>query len=144
MGEDIQITPRLCYYSQKVSWIDDVVYHYNMMNETSYVNSGTNSIKLERNYRESLGSWCVIRNFFSGKPFPQIKERLENYVCFYAFQGMLLSAKNGHKLEFKKFKNIFRTVNRYNWYKIGNRNRLIVYLKCNYYVSRLLSYRHDA
>lgn len=144
MGEDIQVTPRLCYYAQKISWIDDVVYHYNMMNESSYVNSGTNTVKQERNYWESLGSWTIIREFFIGKPFPKIKDRLENYVCFYAFQGMLLSAKNGHELEFKKFKNIFRTVSRSNWYKIGNQNRLIVYIKCNYYISRLLSYRHDA
>lgn len=143
MGEDIQVTPRLCYYAQKISWTDDVVYHYNMMNESSYVNSGKNSFKLEKNYWESLNSWYVLRNFFKGKTFASISERIENYMCFYSYHGMQLSALNGHKLEFLDFKKIFNTISRSNWYKIGNKNRLIVYLKTNYYILRVSYYRHD-
>lgn len=38
VGEDMQVMAKLAYYSQKVSTIKEVVYHYDNTNETSYMN----------------------------------------------------------------------------------------------------------
>ena len=36
-GEDMQVLPKLVYYAQKVARIDDIIYHYNCLNEDSYM-----------------------------------------------------------------------------------------------------------
>ena len=42
-GEDVLITPRLMYYSQKVTACNAFTYHYNQCNSNSYVNNLPNS-----------------------------------------------------------------------------------------------------
>lgn len=42
-GEDVLITPRLVYYSQKVATCNAFTYHYNQCNSNSYVNSLPNN-----------------------------------------------------------------------------------------------------
>ena len=42
-GEDVLITPRLMYYSQKVTACNAFTYHYNQCNSNSYVNSLPNN-----------------------------------------------------------------------------------------------------
>jgi glycosyltransferase involved in cell wall biosynthesis len=141
MGEDIQVTLRLCYYAKRISWIDDVVYHYNLMNSNSYVHSGTNPCKLEENYFESMRSWNVNRKFFKNKGDELLFIQLEKNVCFYAFNGMILSAQNGHKERFDKFKKCFKSINESNWNFNGSNNKWIVRLKENYSFARFL-YSH--
>lgn len=38
VGEDMQVLPKLVFYAKKIAKIDDVIYHYNCMNEDSYMN----------------------------------------------------------------------------------------------------------
>ena len=141
MGEDIQVTLRLCYYAKRISWIDDVVYHYNLMNSDSYVHSGTDHLKLEENYFESMQSWDVNREFFNNKGDETLCNQLERNICFYAFNGMILSARNGHRERFDKFKKKFKSINESNWNFNGSKNEWIVRLKGNYFFARLL-YSH--
>ena len=46
-GEDLMITPRLVYFSRKVTFCDSVTYHYNQSNPNSYVNVFTHSFEMQ-------------------------------------------------------------------------------------------------
>lgn len=63
-AEDFQILPRLVYYSQIVAKMDKVVYHYNGMNENSYMHN----LKHNTDYwRQDIASYIINESFFSDK-----------------------------------------------------------------------------
>ena len=65
MGEDYQITPRLMFYAKSISNLKFPKYHYNLMNENSYVNS----INSEKNRQLFLSSKIVFDFFHSRTEF---------------------------------------------------------------------------
>ena len=60
MGEDFQQMPRLTYYSNKIAYLDDVLYHYNYSNIDGYCNSGFSRNKWLQNNR----SYSITQVFF--------------------------------------------------------------------------------
>ena len=66
VGEDWQVLPQLVYYSKKIAKIDDIVYHYNCMNEGSYMsqkNHSFNRIVAD----QDIKSLEIVENFFMDK-----------------------------------------------------------------------------
>jgi glycosyltransferase involved in cell wall biosynthesis len=66
-GEDIQVFPRLVYYSKKVSGIPNIIYHYDRSNRCSISNNVNKSIDTQL---QGLSSVRVMASFFADKaPF---------------------------------------------------------------------------
>lgn len=63
-GEDYQMLPRLVYFSNKIAKINEVIYHYNCLNQNSYMNRIDKDQKL---WNEDIGSYKIIESFFSNK-----------------------------------------------------------------------------
>lgn len=59
MSEDLQVTPRLFYYSNKLTYISNVHYYYYLDNEQSYVSS----FSIEK-FRDQMKARDLIRSFF--------------------------------------------------------------------------------
>jgi glycosyltransferase involved in cell wall biosynthesis len=72
VGEDIQVLPKLVYYSQKVTRIDDIIYHYNCLNEESYMS------QKERQYKFSIADQD-IRSIEIVEEF--LRDKGEQYVA---------------------------------------------------------------
>lgn len=62
MAEDLQVSPRLFYYSNKLTYINNVCYYYNLDNESSYVSS----FSIDK-FRDQMRARNLIRSFFSGQ-----------------------------------------------------------------------------
>lgn len=81
MSEDLQVIPRLLYYSKKATFIGDVFYHYFLGNANSY----TASFSFEK-FLETRMTYEVLERFFSGKD-----EELRKAVIYRKVRGL---AKN--------------------------------------------------
>ena len=62
MAEDFQVTPLLSYYSKKVDWVENVYYHYEMLNPGSYMMNWT-----ENKLRQTIDSRNLVYKFFADK-----------------------------------------------------------------------------
>lgn len=62
MGEDFQTIPRLVYFSQKITFYNEVLYYYNRTNSNSYTNKYSKK-KSEQIWR----SIKILEDFFSDK-----------------------------------------------------------------------------
>lgn len=63
-GEDFQVLPQLIYYSTSIESIDDVVYHYNRVNENALTSSLNVSPQIQLEY---LFAHQIVSKFFEGK-----------------------------------------------------------------------------
>ena len=66
MGEDRFQMVQVCYFAQKVSNIDQLVYHYEKRNAQSITNQIRNNLLL-RNLGQELENWLGILTFFEDK-----------------------------------------------------------------------------
>lgn len=65
IGEDWQVMPVLTYYATKFAKTDKCIYHYNCMNENSYM---TNKITFDYNrYIQNIQSLDILKDFFKHK-----------------------------------------------------------------------------
>lgn len=66
IGEDHHTLPRLAFYAKKIAKADAVVYHYNCMNPSSYMQSTKSKFCLSR-YKNDSRSITILKDFFSDK-----------------------------------------------------------------------------
>lgn len=66
IGEDLQVLPQLVYYSIKIAKIDNVIYHYNCINENSYMNQKEKSFNKNIAFQD-IESINVLDEFFCKK-----------------------------------------------------------------------------
>lgn len=66
VGEDLQVLPKLVYCANKVARIDDVVYHYYCMNESSYMNQKDTIFKRNIAYQD-IRSLEIVEGFLKDK-----------------------------------------------------------------------------
>lgn len=78
MGEDYQVTPILAYYAKRITTLQIPLYHYNLMNEQSYVGS-----KTESKIKQDTESFYIIKSFFSdkGKEYLQSLHKTEAFLA---------------------------------------------------------------
>jgi len=93
IGEDHYTLPRLIYYAHRCDYVNSVVYHYNCVNDNSYMQTNTYEKQLVR-YNSDLVSINVLIDFFSGldlvcvRRLKEIKaNRLYRFAHFYYDSG---------------------------------------------------------
>lgn len=120
IGEDHYTLPRLVYYAKKIERLDEVVYHYNCMNENSYMASYEKTFI--KHFESNLTSIKILQDFFEGK----------NGTCV----KLLKSMKNSYLKGYLRF---FVAMNRKDmFYKVAQRKRgLYFYLVYKMYVKTL-------
>ncbi len=86
-GEDWQLMTQLVYYADKVTKIDDIIYHYNCLNEGSYMSQ--KEVKFDRRIvNQDLQSLKIVEDFFKDKDEKYMNRLME---CKGAFLEYLLT-----------------------------------------------------
>ena len=82
VGEDWQVMPQLIYYANKIAKIDDVIYHYNCMNEGSYMSQKRN--RFNRSIvSQDIRSLEIVEDFFKDKDEKYKEEILKYKGAFF-------------------------------------------------------------
>lgn len=84
IGEDHHTLPKLVYYAKKCVRLDKVVYHYNCMNENSYMRSISRTAQVKR-FHSDLASINILLDFFCDKDEKCLK-RLEEIKSFFLYR----------------------------------------------------------
>lgn len=133
-GEDFQVLPRLVYFANKVSGINDHIYYYNKTNQHSITNNVQKDIDIQI---QGLISVRAIVLFFSDK-----EQYLRNIVAgmdiksihFRLVNNVLFKNKKGYKVFLKFMKESDR---RY-WSLVHWDKPLVRCLESNYLTMRLM------
>lgn len=83
MGEDYQVTPILAYYAKRIATLQIPLYHYNLLNEQSYVNS-----KTESKIQQDTESFYIVKSFFGDKGEDYLKS-LHKTEAFLAIRHII-------------------------------------------------------
>lgn len=100
--EDFQVLPRLFYYADTVTDLEDVIYYYEQGNVLSYNSQAKNNIqvKLKKDLQD-LESTRLIRDFFKEKE-PKYNQLNEEHVVYYLREILRDTTRSGDKALFLK------------------------------------------
>jgi glycosyltransferase involved in cell wall biosynthesis len=136
-GEDWQVLPKLVYFADKVAKIDDIIYHYNCMNDSSYINQKIQ--KYDRSIAlQDMQSLNIVEDFFKDKEFKYQRAILDFKGSFLEFH--LIGAYQAKDAEMYNY--IAKTIlslDKYCLGKIGWNNFKIRFINRNYFIRRALS-----
>lgn len=107
IGEDHQVIPQLFYYAKHFASIDDIVYHYDCTNESSYMYINNDYQKeLSRHYQNTM-SFNVLRSFFENKKTIFLKQ-VYKYMPIYLERAIMLSVKTDNKVIYDKLLSVYK------------------------------------
>jgi glycosyltransferase involved in cell wall biosynthesis len=133
-GEDFQVLPRLVYYANKVSGIEDCIYYYNKSNQRSITNSAKNNLEIQI---QGLASVKVIVSFFSDK-----EQYLSKIVAGMDVKNIHFRLVNNavyrNKMGYDVFLKYMKTLDPKFWHLVGWDKPLVRCLESNYYSILLL------
>lgn len=86
IGEDHHTLPRLVYFANKITKVDELVYHYNCVNQNSYMQSSKRAFNYNR-YISDISSIRILKDFFIDKNQDIIK-RLDEIEHNYSERSM--------------------------------------------------------
>lgn len=105
-GEDFQVTPRLSYYAQKISYTNDVLYHYDCTREDTYTRNFS-----EEKSAQVFKAFEILEDFFQTKPSVYMEALMRGKMKFVI--GELVSSANaGNKCYFSKMSDLIDGMNR--------------------------------
>ena len=136
-NEDYQVSPRLSYYSQKVSYIDQPLYFYDRRNEKSF----TYSFSKEK----ALQGWKaleILREFFQDKGEEYLHAIDVATICRYATVIKSSVLANDYAY-FKELRGNLKNFHRWNYSDVPLRFRPCIFVS-NYYILRcylLMAYK---
>lgn len=88
IGEDHQVTPRLFYYANSFSSIDDCIYNYDCTNVNSYTGQSTDAKKFAKKVLQDIMAFEILRKFFETKPeriyIDSVNNRMARYIYYHA------------------------------------------------------------
>lgn len=84
IGEDHHTLPKLAFYAKKCVRLDKVVYHYNCINENSYMHSISREAQIKR-FHSDLASINILLAFFDDKDEKSVK-RLKEIKSFFLYR----------------------------------------------------------
>ncbi len=88
IGEDHQVTPRLFYYANSFSSIDDCIYNYDCTNANSYTGQSSDAKKFAQKVLQDIKAFDILRNFFDSKPeriyIDSVNNRMARYIYYHA------------------------------------------------------------
>ena len=136
IGEDHYTLPRLVYYSKSFARCDKVVYHYNCLNSSSYMQSFRNGFNLRR-YRNDRDSIGILIDFFSKQNELGYVNELNAIKTKYIYKSFFPAIKAGDRSVYEEQCSDWRTIDNSNKVAFGISNRRNKLLACNYYVNRM-------
>lgn len=107
IGEDHQVIPQLFYYVKDFASIDDVIYHYDCTNESSYMYINNDFKKLLLRQYQNTMSFNVLRLFFENKSMVFLKQ-VYKYMPFYLERAIMLSVKADNKVMYESLLSLYR------------------------------------
>ena len=136
IGEDHQVVPKLFYYAKSFVAINDILYHYDCTNESSYMSQSGDSIcYLYREYQNTL-SYNVLRVFFDDKE--DYSDQVYSSMPHTLNKALHASIVFKKKEIYDELVNIFNSLDKL---KLRNNNHKYNYYKLlfinNYYLARL-------
>lgn len=133
-SEDLQVFPRLLYYSQKISYIDNSYYYYDRTRELSYCNNFS-----EKSLEQVFNTYKVLDDFFISKNEQNLVACIKNRKIIVLCRNKMEFARDANKKMYNFVCNkIEEYKNEYNS-KLSFKYRMIVELK-NYTLFRLFIY----
>jgi len=99
IGEDHHTLPRLVYYAKAIAKVDKVVYHYNCVNENSYMQAKAAESFNAKRYRNDRDSINMLLDFFAYKDESCVQE-LKGYKMEYAYRNLWGVLKDGNQEAF--------------------------------------------
>lgn len=130
MGEDFQIVPRVFYFANSITHVEEFIYHYNCINERSYSNNFT-----EKQSRQVFMGVDMLKNWFANKE--QIYQKA--LCCGEAFMlGMYMVAcvRSGNRKYYKELRCKMKLISSDFVKNVPIPYRITYYLK-NYYALRV-------
>lgn len=93
-GEDHQIMTQAIYYAKKISFLEDITYHYDCTNEESYINSFYTSITEGKAIQLKKTAQFIV-HFFENKEKEYLKQAkiLEFHYYYWILSQLCLQGK---------------------------------------------------
>lgn len=106
MGEDYQTLPRLTYYAKKISVLHECLYHYVMLNDSSFSNSFSKS-KCDQYWQ----STNVLEDFFAdkGNEYLEALEEGRVNICLEMLRGC--TRTKGNNDSFRHLRDTLKSLN---------------------------------
>ncbi len=106
MGEDYQTLPRLTYYAKKISVLHECLYHYVMLNDSSFSNSFSKS-KCDQYWQ----STNVLEDFFvdKGNEYLDALEEGRVNICLEMLRGC--TRTKGNNDSFRHLRDTLKSLN---------------------------------
>ena len=138
-GEEWWVVPRLIYYSQKVSCINQVLYHYDCTRDTSMC--AINSNYSIETWQSDIMSIESVVDFFSDKEEKYERASLKMAIQYF-YMYLCMSAYYGDKEVFRKIKDKIISkdidiLSAIGWHHPLKRHLMGNYYFCKYYHSSL-------
>lgn len=131
VAEDYQVSPILAYYAQKVSYIQEPLYHYNLCNPSSYVNSYS-----EKRISDVFASFNVLKDFFQEKD-DKFRNAIKYSEVNILYRIIILCIKNRDKYNYKKYHSLLHKIQPQYKKKLDIKGKLIVYIN-SYMFTKLI------
>lgn len=133
-GEDFQVFPKLVYYANKVSGINDIIYYYNKSNQLSISNNVKKNIEFQI---QGLISVKMIVSFFSDKE-PYLRNLVAGMDVRNIHFRMVYNVINKNRKGYKQFLKFMKESDYHYWRQFHWDNPLIRCLESNFYSLKLL------
>ena len=133
-GDDFQVLPRLVYYANRVSGIDNHIYYYNKTNQRSITNNVQKDVGIQI---QGLVSVKKIVSFFSDK-----EQYLRKIVAGMDVKNihfrMVNNVLNKNRKGYEVFLKYMKESDRKYWSLVNWNRPLVRCLESNYYTFRLM------
>lgn len=136
IGEDWQVIPKLFFYADSFSAIDNCLYHYNCMNDSSYMTSSEKGAKALKKGLQNAYSLNCLFDFFKDTQH-DLFVIVSKLLSEYSYQAMNLCCANNNKKEFNKMKELLNKVDKKFYQNIGRKDILSIMIKNNYYCNKI-------
>lgn len=133
-GDDFQVFPRLVYYADTVSGIEDCIYYYNKSNRHSITNNVNNNVEIQI---QGLVSVKVIVAFFSDKE-PYLRKIVAGMDVKNIHFRMVNNVLNKNRKGYEVFLKYMKESDRKYWSLVHWDKPLVRCLESNYFTMRLM------
>ena len=128
-AEEVEVFPRLVYYSKRVAGIDSFIYHYKWDNKSSITNKTQESVSIQI---AILESFRFIISFFSDKEV-FLRDLVAGKDVSYIHYWLMQNTINNNREGFKTFLNLMKESDKRYWRWVGWHNPIKRRIDSNYY-----------
>lgn len=132
-GEDLMVTPRLIYHSQKVASCNSITYHYNQTNPNSYVNVYSSSWEMQL---QLIRATLLNVDFFNDKE-EFLCEAMNKQLVERLKMILELNFRNNNHHGYNRVLAMLDDTNRKYWPLIGWNRQLKRWIDHHYIISRI-------